>query len=244
MRLAVTEIEVLSLQRKGSRLRTLAVERPYCHSELAVKGVAMSMSQIEAGLMRAGERLSELRRQISETEEWEAQLRTALSVLARLGEGEATQPLPIFTARTNDAAPREREHMPSVTSESRRVHKPATGLPAEAGQALIAMLRQKGDFIRPMEAVTRLKAEHGIQIGLGKSGRETSDLSAAVGHGRVPGLIVTRGQGYGLEEWKGIAPVDQARVDKVRDDDQPSVSEQQSETEETSMRESLEEMLT
>jgi len=96
----------------------------------------------------------------------------------------------------------------AVTKKTYGRNRPlATGLPGRAGQALIEMLREKGDFIKPLDAVARLKAERGIQIGYGKPGRETSDLSAAIGHGRVPGLVVTRKDGWGLEEWSGIPPV-------------------------------------
>lgn len=174
----------------------------------------MNVKQIETELGHVSDRLAKLRRQVDEQVKWEAELRTALRVLSRLNG--TSEPLPRDTADATSAV----EHTVVRTTTVRdkdgavfrktygRVRPLATGLPAQAGQALIEMLRVKGQFIKPKEAVERLKEEHNIRIGIGKPGRETSDLSSAIGHGRVSGLVVTRQDGWGLEEWKGIPPVE------------------------------------
>jgi hypothetical protein len=160
----------------------------------------MSAQRIGEELAAVTERLAGLRRQMDKLEAWAAELRTSLRVLARL-EGQTGEHTVVsaVTVRDSDGAVIRR-------TLAGKVRPPATGVPLRAGEALKAMLRAKGDFIKPKEAVERLKAEHGIRIGPGKPGRETSDLSSAIGGGRVPGLVVTRSDGWGLEEWNGVPP--------------------------------------
>jgi hypothetical protein len=158
--------------------------------------VAMSVKRVEAELTAVESRLAALRQEIASPERWEGDLRTSLHVLTRLaGNDPDSQAVSadvhtvVREKRVNDATGEVRQ---------RTVHhgRPlATGKALEPGEALVAMLRAGGKHIRPMDAVSRLRDEHGIQIGLGKPGRETSDLSAAIGHGRIPGLVVTRSQG-------------------------------------------------
>lgn len=201
----------------------------------------MSVRKIEQELAVVAEKLVNLRRQISELEAWEGELRTSLRVLERLGASEpANEVQParlsgwLAAALEGQAAHKQnptgqpdthtvthqitvRDSDGQVTRRTIPRDRPlATGVPLQAGQALIAMLRAKGDFIKQMEAVERLRHEHGIQIGPGRPGRETSDLSAAIGHGRVPGLVVSRAHGWGLEEWNGIPPSQRQALGAVR----------------------------
>lgn len=173
----------------------------------------MNVKQIEVELARVSDRLIELRRQIGEQEQWEAELHTTLRVLTRLGDASEA-------IASDDTEEGNGQHtivrVTTVKDKDGSVHRktyqrtppPATGVSARAGKALMEMLRLKGNFIRPKDAVARLKTEHNISIGIGKPGRETSDLSSAIGNGRVPGLIVTRQDGWGLEEWQGVPPIE------------------------------------
>ncbi len=181
----------------------------------------MEVRRITAELSAVGERLSHLRQQIISLQEWEVELQTTLKVLQRLGDHDPAQPkepdFPHITPARPPSGPAPR---------ATRLVTPAKGLAAVAGQAVAEMLRAEGKFIRPMKVVHRLRDQHGITIGLGRPGRETSDLSAAIGHGKVPELIVSRQNGWGLTEWNGTAPADRdstfTSVHSKRVDQRPS----------------------
>ena len=167
----------------------------------------MTARRIAAELDVVASRLMLLRQEITSLEQWEMELRTTLKVLQRLGDEEPAQ-----VDRSNFSA--TEPTMPVTLANStgnpspqrRRQITPAKGLAAVAGQAVTAMLRERGTFMRPMEVVHLLRDQHGITIGLGKPGRETSDLSAAIGHGKVAELTVSRQDGWGLTEWNGVPP--------------------------------------
>lgn len=209
----------------------------------------MSVPQIERELATVAERVAALRREIGELEAWESELQTSLRVLTRLSDGShgSARPHMNRNAQSGERAQDQAADPSDVHATTReatvrdagrtlrhrsydRARSLATGVPLQAGQALIAMLRAKGDFIRQMEAVERLRAEHGIRIGRGRPGRETSDLSAALGHGKVPGLVVTRSDGWGLEEWEGVprakrqaAPVGETAAQDAADPGDPDL---------------------
>jgi len=156
-----------------------------------------SASRIEAELENASDRIARLRGEIEVLKAWQDELHTSLRVIRRLADVGGKHEFYNFSV----SAPATL----SISSKHTTITV-AKGKAALAGQALIDMIRERGDYIKPVEAVNRLREEHGLTIGPGKPGRETSDLSAALGHGKVPGLMVTRQVGWGLEEWGGIVP--------------------------------------
>lgn len=163
----------------------------------------MVEKQVEAELAVVTGKIAKKQAEIASLEKWADELRTSLRVLRRLsGSRDEWQPESTHIAAHNSA----NDSQAAVRQAGSRERPLAAGRALDAGMALMQMLKEQGNFIRPLEAVRRLKDEHEIRIGSGKPGRETSDLSAAIGHGRVPGLVVTRSQGYGLAEWNGFPP--------------------------------------
>lgn len=169
----------------------------------------MDAQRITAEMDAVGEHLSRLQKEITGLEQWRLELHTALKVLERL---DSTDPMQVKESDVSPApTPASAVLATSTTTAGKtplrpkRQITPAKGLAAEAGKALIEMLREGGKFLRPMEAVRRLRDERGIIIGLGKPGRETSDLSAAIGHGKISGLTVSRQRGWGLTQWHGTS---------------------------------------
>ncbi len=177
----------------------------------------MDARRITSEMDAVSERLSLLRQEVISLEQWRAELHTALKVVERLGSGGTTQAdgngfqALATDTRTTSGASVASHGTPTLTvgdplSRPKRQTVPARGLAAKAGQAVIEMLREEGAFLRPMEVVRRLRDQHGITIGLGRPGRETSDLSAAIGHGKVLELTVSRQNGWSLTEWNGNPP--------------------------------------
>ena len=173
----------------------------------------MSTRQLEAELSAVRSRIQELRVEANRLELWEQRLQSALDVLLLVMTEGSQEPGRLPAEQTQDQ-PQKPRHRPPHPALARPVKErgltPAVGKAASAGNALKEMLRTKGDYIKPLEAVRRLKEEYSLTIGLGKPGRETSDLSAALGHGKVEGLNVSRRLGWGLTEWaeaRRIEPV-------------------------------------
>lgn len=169
-------------------------------------------ARLEEEIIKVSEKIASLQGELEGLKEWEKELRTSLRVFSRL-----TSSSSIDTAVNSIEINVVEKHLPAYEQRLGRFERAprttpiATGKAALAGQTLREMLAVKGDYMRPIEAVSRLRIEHGITIGPGVVGRETSDLSAALGAGKVPGLYVTRQTGWGLEEWNGKPPGAQSR---------------------------------
>ena len=167
--------------------------------------------RIEAELIAVTARIERLSMELTKAKDWEAELTTSLRVLRRLAgrreqNGESHDEASQGDDDAGIALGPEASETEESTSSSRRSARGRSDIILRAEAALIQMLREKGDFIRQLDAVNRLRVEHGILIGAGIPGRETSDLSAALGAGKSALLYVTRRSGWGLTEWEGDPP--------------------------------------
>lgn len=153
----------------------------------------MSNSRIHAEMQAARQRLEGLEVAAEKERAWIAQLEAAIRVHERLG---------ITQNASSDGETSNK--VPSVKTPTKGRTRNETVVRAE--QVLVAMLREAGDYIRQIDAVKRLREEHGIVVGMGVPGRETSDLSAALGAGKSRYLAVSRRYGWELREWNGLPP--------------------------------------
>lgn len=164
----------------------------------------MSTKQIETQLSAVTARIQSLRAEADRLEAWAQRLQSALDVM-HLVEMDISPAAEHIPAAPNKCAPQKPTYRPPAHLLTKPIKEraltPAVGKAAQAGETLKELLRVKGDYIKPLEAVRLLKENHGLTIGLGKPGRETSDLSAALGHGKVEGLGVSRRSGWFLTEW-------------------------------------------
>ena len=152
----------------------------------------MSIARIKRELEAAQARITSLGDEIAAITRWQGELIISLSVLQRLDDvsedDQADQ-----QSTSDDATAADGENVRQTNRRSR------SDVVTRAEAAMIELLRERGDNIRQADAVTLLRERYGIVVGLGKPGRETSDLSAALG--RSPGLRVSRTQGWRLTEW-------------------------------------------
>lgn len=157
----------------------------------------MEIRQIEEELEDANRKIENVKVALESLNKWKNALENALKVLTIIREKTGTDHGKYYTPEATISAV---YGIRNVLVPPREV-RPAKGKAAEAGQALLKELRARDNYMKPMEVVRWLQETHGLIIGLGKVGRETSDLSAALGHGKVDGLAVSRAMGWGLVEW-------------------------------------------
>lgn len=158
----------------------------------------MEIRQLEAELEDAKEKIEKIKHSLENLSKWKNDLESALNVLKIIEERTGTDHGRYYTPEATETAV---SNIRTVSVPVREI-RPAKGKAREAGQALLKEIRARDTYMKPMEAVRWLQEMHGLTIGLGKAGRETSDLSAALGHGKIEGLTVNRAVGWGLAEWE------------------------------------------
>lgn len=197
----------------------------------------MEIRDIEAKIEELSGMIKTAREELDTLNSWRETLENAVKVLSIMKEKTGSDLGRYFT----DVATKSAVDLIDAFKDDTREVRPAKGTAAAAGQALLTELHSRGNYMKPMEAVRYLHDAYGITIGLGKPGRETSDLSAALGHGKVKGLTVSRRMGWGLEEWRSqprpvvnrshvseIKPVVESNVDVERTVSDGSIVEQES----------------
>ena len=169
----------------------------------------MSSTRIETELAAVATRIEKLTAALNKERAWQEELATSLKVLRRLGDMAGPSAGEVMDIVADPEAHGFQVANVVVRKRSR------SQLVARAEQALVSMLQDKRNFIRQLDAVNRLREEHRIVVGGGVPGRETSDLSAALGAGKSRYLTVTRREGWALTEWSGVPPVCKDRDARV-----------------------------
>ena len=157
-----------------------------------------TIPQLEAELRNASAHIADLESRLVAAREWKTELATALKVERHLSErGAHSDARQEFDANS----------IAQVSTHQSRRGRSRSSIVIAADEALTAMLRKLGSPIKQLDAVKRLREEHGIVIGTGEPDRATSDLSAALGNGKSEFLRVSRKDGWSLVEWGNKADI-------------------------------------
>ena len=174
---------------------------PHLGAELA------AIARLEAALAETTKVIQDLTQVIAQKRDWQGKLMTSIEVMKQLSEqsGVDASASSVSINEGPDASTFDETALKS--SDLRKPIRSRNPMVLRAEEELIRMLRKGGDYIRQLDAVNRLRLEHGILVGSGVAGRETSDLSAALGAGKSAYLRVSRKHGWELTEWEGMPPV-------------------------------------
>ena len=171
----------------------------------------MDIRRLQAEITVAEARIENLNNDLASARQWLADLTTSLAVLRKLG-GIELQPVAM------PVAPPSLGRSSVIGIEVRKKGIRRSDVVERAGEALVELLTERGHHMRPMEAVTLLRERYRLVVGSGISGRETSDLSAALGNGKFPPLYVTRSEGWGLKTWHRDAATEVAASEDEKPD--------------------------
>ena len=169
-------------------------------------GIQAALARLEAALAENTRVIQEHTQLIAQRREWQGKLVTSIEVIKQLTGQEEDEPSAFGGSDREESDVKSDDGSAPKPSQTRKSIRSRSPMVLRAEEELIRMLREGGDYIKQLDAVNRLRLEHGILVGSGAVGRETSDLSAALGSGKSAHLRVSRRFGWELTEWGGLPP--------------------------------------